>query len=371
MSPPQFPKNTNMPKPKVIKVVVPSKATVTKKGTVSKQLPDTKKPKKPTKPKHKTPKAKPRANKSTPIKQLLPATTKSDTPNEATPTKKPVTGNEPVANVAPVRKLIFKRSTPKTIPTKKKDSSIEVLGTSISAMNTDRHATLKCAYDAYLEGRILPVNPIVAPSLVHLHRDQLIVRAERDPKTGELLDLEDPKEKWVVFKGEISLFNKFIDFAMSVTQDSAIIVGFKPVSEIRFPRTGLENGLDYATFASRVEVVEYIIYAIDEDNDNRASDSNHVTSTTAKPNIASPVDMVKETMWRSSQIRANTQLSRNHKKLIRLVSRKTSSPPSITDTPINSSRGRRVVKLLTRKGRELKAAAGSSTEEHEGTRPEY
>lgn len=59
------------------------------------------------------------------------------------------------------------------------------------------------------------------------------------------------------------MFDRFIDFAMALVKGKDAVGGFKAPSEIRFPPTGLEDGLSYEEFATRVEVVEYVMWVSD------------------------------------------------------------------------------------------------------------
>lgn len=50
---------------------------------------------------------------------------------------------------------------------------------------------------------------------------------------------------------------------MALVKGKGAVGGFKAPSEIRFPPTGLEDGLSYEEFATRVEVVEYVMWVSD------------------------------------------------------------------------------------------------------------
>ncbi|KAH7148502.1 hypothetical protein EDB81DRAFT_946689 [Dactylonectria macrodidyma] len=138
----------------------------------------------------------------------------------------------------------------------------------LDAVNKSRHEVLGIAYEEYAQGRILKIDTIVPPTLELLPHHDLTLKASRDPETNEC-----PQNKCVVFKGESSLFDRFIDFAMALVKGKDAVGGFKAPSEIRFPSTGLKEGLSYEEFAKRVEVVEYVMWVEDVEDDEEELNS--------------------------------------------------------------------------------------------------
>lgn len=61
---------------------------------------------------------------------------------------------------------------------------------SLAIVNRTRHETLELAYDHYLQGRILKVDPVVPPSLELLSHLDLTLKSSRDPQTNEVTELQ-------------------------------------------------------------------------------------------------------------------------------------------------------------------------------------
>ncbi|KAF7547293.1 hypothetical protein G7Z17_g7830 [Cylindrodendrum hubeiense] len=68
---------------------------------------------------------------------------------------------------------------------------ISVLGPeSLTTMNKTRHEVLELAYEEYLKGRILKVDPVITPSLELLSHLDLTLESSRDPETNEITELQ-------------------------------------------------------------------------------------------------------------------------------------------------------------------------------------
>lgn len=64
----------------------------------------------------------------------------------------------------------------------------------------------------------------------------------------------------LAFRGEKRHWSSFLDFAMNFAGDQRVEVGIKTASEVKFPEEGLVEGLAYDDFASRVEIMEHVIW---------------------------------------------------------------------------------------------------------------
>ncbi|KAK7431756.1 hypothetical protein QQZ08_001694 [Neonectria magnoliae] len=79
---------------------------------------------------------------------------------------------------------------------------------------------------------------------------------------------------------------------MALVKGKEAIGGFKAPSQIRFPPRGLEDGLSYEEFAGRVEVVEYIMWVYDvEENDSEKGNEKSLELGTAADVVDTTADI--------------------------------------------------------------------------------
>ncbi|KAJ3463200.1 hypothetical protein MRS44_007986 [Fusarium solani] len=141
----------------------------------------------------------------------------------------------------------------------------------IEKLGASRAAILEPAFDDYLISDDLHETPLPPSSIQLLPASDLSVKLTRAAKSDAAMEISiskisDPdadnfmgfsaEDNCIVFKGEMGLFDSFLEFAESVTQDKGVTVVFKTANEIRIPRQGLEYGLSYEKFAARVELLE-------------------------------------------------------------------------------------------------------------------
>ncbi|RSM17548.1 hypothetical protein CDV31_003624 [Fusarium ambrosium] len=141
----------------------------------------------------------------------------------------------------------------------------------IEKLGASRAAILEPAFDEYLMSDDLHETPLPPSSIQLLPASDLNVKLTRATKSDVAMEMSiskisDPsadnfmgfsaEENCIVFKGEMGLFDRFLEFAESITQDKDVTVVFKTANEIRVPSQGLEYGLSYEKFAARVEVLE-------------------------------------------------------------------------------------------------------------------
>ncbi|KAM6507689.1 hypothetical protein FSOLCH5_012887 [Fusarium solani] len=141
----------------------------------------------------------------------------------------------------------------------------------IEKLGASRAAILEPAFDDYLISDDLHETPLPPSSIQLLPASDLSVKLTRAAKSDAAMEISiskisDPdadnfmgfsaEDNCIVFKGEMGLFDSFLEFAESVTQDKDVTVVFKTANEIRIPRQGLEYGLSYEKFAARVELLE-------------------------------------------------------------------------------------------------------------------
>ncbi|RSL82616.1 hypothetical protein CEP52_016919 [Fusarium oligoseptatum] len=141
----------------------------------------------------------------------------------------------------------------------------------IEKLGASRAAILEPAFDEYLMSDDLHETPLPPSSIQLLPASDLNVKLTRATKSDAAMEMSinkisDPgadnfmgfsaEENCIVFKGEMGLFDRFLEFAESITQDKDVTVVFKTANEIRVPSQGLEYGLSYEKFAARVEVLE-------------------------------------------------------------------------------------------------------------------
>ncbi|KAF4981616.1 hypothetical protein FZEAL_2628 [Fusarium zealandicum] len=152
------------------------------------------------------------------------------------------------------------------------DGGLESLSSEQTAeLGATRAAILEPAYDEYLISKNLR-ETIPPPSFIQLLPvSDISVRLTRLEGSKTATDLHisnlsdpdadnfmgySPEEGCLVFKGEVGLFDRFVEFAESVAQDKGVTAVFKTLDEIRIPHEGLEYGLSYEDFAARVEILE-------------------------------------------------------------------------------------------------------------------
>lgn len=141
----------------------------------------------------------------------------------------------------------------------------------IEKLGASRAAILEPAFDEYLMSDDLHETPLPPSSIQLLPASDLSVKLTRAAKSDAAMEINinkisDPdadnfmgfstEDNCIVFKGEMGLFDSFLEFAESITQDKDVTVVFKTANEIRIPRQGLEYGLSYENFAARVELLE-------------------------------------------------------------------------------------------------------------------
>ncbi|KAJ4157439.1 hypothetical protein NW754_009083 [Fusarium falciforme] len=141
----------------------------------------------------------------------------------------------------------------------------------VEKLGASRAAILEPAFDDYLMSDDLHETPLPPSSIQLLPASDLSVKLTRAAKSDAAMEISiskisDPdadnfmgfsaEDNCLVFKGEIGLFDSFLEFAESITQDKDVTVVFKTANEIRIPRQGLEYGLSYEKFAARVELLE-------------------------------------------------------------------------------------------------------------------
>ncbi|RSL51782.1 hypothetical protein CEP54_011262 [Fusarium duplospermum] len=146
----------------------------------------------------------------------------------------------------------------------------------IEKLGASRAAILEPAFDDYLMSDDLHETPLPPSSIQLLPASDLNVKLTRASKGDTAMEMSiskisDPdadnfmgfsaEENCIVFKGEMGLFDRFLEFAESITQDKDVTVVFKTANEIRIPRQGLEYGLSYEKFAARVEVLECAMWS--------------------------------------------------------------------------------------------------------------
>jgi hypothetical protein len=145
----------------------------------------------------------------------------------------------------------------------------------IEKLGASRAAILEPAFDDYLISDDLHETPLPPSSIQLLPASDLSVKLTRAAKSDAAMEISiskisDPdadnfmgfsaEDNCIVFKGEMGLFDSFLEFAESITQDKDVTVVFKTANEIRIPRQGLEYGLSYEKFAARVELLECAIW---------------------------------------------------------------------------------------------------------------
>lgn len=141
----------------------------------------------------------------------------------------------------------------------------------IEKLGASRAAILEPAFDEYLMSDNLHDTPLAPSSIQLLPASDLSVKLTRASKSDTAMEvsiskISDPdadnfmgfssEDNCIVFKGEMGLFDSFLEFAESITQDKDVTVVFKTANQIRIPRQGLEYGLSYEDFAARVELLE-------------------------------------------------------------------------------------------------------------------
>ncbi|KAM0432385.1 hypothetical protein ACHAPT_004929 [Fusarium lateritium] len=141
----------------------------------------------------------------------------------------------------------------------------------IEKLGASRAAILEPAFDAYLVSDDLHETPLPPSSIQLIPASDLSVKLTRAAKGEAAMEISiskisdpnadnfmgfSPDENCIVFKGEMGLFDRFLEFAESVTQDQDVTVMLKTANEVRIPRQGLEYGLSYEDFAAKVELLE-------------------------------------------------------------------------------------------------------------------
>ncbi|KAF4951786.1 hypothetical protein FGADI_7249 [Fusarium gaditjirri] len=155
------------------------------------------------------------------------------------------------------------------------DSLDSLLTGDLSDFTQRRAAILEPAYKSYLISTDFCQDSPRPSSTYLLPSSEVIVLISRCPETEAATDLHItklsdafadnfigycPEEKCVVFKGERGLIDDFIDFTESVAGDREVTVILKAPEQIRLPLGGLEHGLKYEEFVSRVEVLECALW---------------------------------------------------------------------------------------------------------------
>ncbi|KAL4725437.1 hypothetical protein ACLX1H_007586 [Fusarium chlamydosporum] len=147
-----------------------------------------------------------------------------------------------------------------------------------SQLSKARAEVLEPAYDSYLESGDVRERASPPPILQLISSVDITVELSRCHKTGAATDLNIsrtsdpiadnfmgycPEQKCVAFKGEGGLFYDFVDFVESAADKleiSGATIVLKAPSQIRMPFDGLEYGLKYEEFVSRVEVLQCAVW---------------------------------------------------------------------------------------------------------------
>lgn len=147
-----------------------------------------------------------------------------------------------------------------------------------SQLSKARAEVLEPAYESYLESGDVRERASPPPILQLISSVDITVELSRCHKTGAATDLDIsrtsdpiadnfmgycPEQKCVAFKGEGGLFYDFVDFVESAADKleiSGATIVLKAPSQIRMPFDGLEYGLKYEEFVSRVEVLQCAVW---------------------------------------------------------------------------------------------------------------
>ncbi|KAJ4307992.1 hypothetical protein N0V84_012365 [Fusarium piperis] len=169
----------------------------------------------------------------------------------------------------------------------------------IEKLGASRAAILEPAFDEYLMSDDLHETPLPPSSIQLLPASDLSVKLTRAAKGDAAMEISisnisDPgavnfmgfssEENCIVFKGEMGLFDRFLEFAESITQDKDVTVVFKTANQIRIPRQGLEYGLSYEDFAARVELLECAMWI----RASRPKGQGHYSELDASPQTTHP-----------------------------------------------------------------------------------
>jgi hypothetical protein len=108
----------------------------------------------------------------------------------------------------------------------------------------------------YMDDKYLHVSKVY-----HAFTDDIISIdvSSKDPDLSPNLNFisYDAKDRCLAFRGQACHYGSFYSLAQLLLLQDRIDQFYKARSEVKFPEEGLEPGLDYQTFAGRVEIVEY------------------------------------------------------------------------------------------------------------------
>ncbi|KAI6784197.1 uncharacterized protein J7T54_004743 [Emericellopsis cladophorae] len=78
-----------------------------------------------------------------------------------------------------------------------------------------------------------------------------------------------PEKRCLAFRGEARFLEMFQDFASNFVREDHIVSVLQTPVDVEFPPEGLPGGLEFAEFAGRVEIVEYVMWlkVADEDHE--------------------------------------------------------------------------------------------------------
>jgi hypothetical protein len=146
----------------------------------------------------------------------------------------------------------------------------------LGELDERRHASIRGLWERYKRGEVeTHSKPAARTRLELIQADDLLITTHKHIWTDTLNYLDvcnaadpggvnfmgyDKESRCLAFRGETQHWNAFIDFATSIIRDERVLAAFKAPSDIRIPHGGLEAGLEYDEFASRVEIVEYAMW---------------------------------------------------------------------------------------------------------------
>lgn len=159
---------------------------------------------------------------------------------------------------------------------------------SLKEVNKRRKQAIGHLWDQYLAGRYqVAQNPspshleLIRPEDLRVHTSHAFtgklnyvdVLNAADPDTPGLNFMGfDPEKKCLAFRGQAQHFHAFLEFANYLVRSDRVESAFKAPSEVKFPKGGLETGLEYEEFAGQVEIVEYAMWlkdGPDEDGESK------------------------------------------------------------------------------------------------------
>lgn len=162
-----------------------------------------------------------------------------------------------------------------------KHVSMEEPGEWLEEFDGLRHGAIGSLWQRYLSGEYVPAKDSNSRSQVRLvHSDDLKIHAHLDEVTEALKDIQvrdarsadrkgtnfmgyNEEQHCVVFRGEARHLEHFLTFAYGIVKREHVEHAIKANSDVCFPEEGIEPGLGYDEFASRVEIIEYAMWLKD------------------------------------------------------------------------------------------------------------